>query len=263
MASMHYLDFLRELHGRLRPRTYLEIGVRHGDSLALAPGWAVGVDPSPRLRGRELGPKTRVYRQTSDAFFARRRPMRWFDDRRISLAFIDGLHQSEFALRDFIHVERHARWRTVVVFDDVLPRDAEMASRERATYYWAGDVYKLAGVLRAYRPDLILLLVDTEPTGLLIVLGLDPHSTVLADNYDRIEAELRSPDPQTVPREVLERKRALVPAEVLEAPFWGYLRRSRGKRVERRDGVHTLRRRVRRDLGRRSGVSYLDILRRR
>lgn len=257
---MHYLDFLADVHERLRPPTYLEIGVRHGDSLALARGWAIGVDPQPRLRGRQLAERTRLYKQTSDDFFARPKPLRHFNKHKVSLSFIDGLHQSEFALRDFINVERLSRWRTVVVFDDVLPRDAEMAARDRETRAWTGDIYKLTDVLAAHRPDLTLLRIDTEPTGLLLVLGLDPHSVVLADGYEQIAAQLITSDPQQVPDEVLERRDALDPHEVLDAGFWSYLRHSRGEPIERADGVRDLRKAVRKDFGRRSGISRLDTL---
>ena len=38
---MRYLDFLERVHEVLEPPTYLEIGIRHGDSLALALGTSV------------------------------------------------------------------------------------------------------------------------------------------------------------------------------------------------------------------------------
>ena len=46
-------------------------------------------------------------------------------DRRaaVRLAFIDGMHLFEFALRDFINTERHCSPKAVIVFDDILPRN--------------------------------------------------------------------------------------------------------------------------------------------
>jgi hypothetical protein len=79
-------------------------------------------------------------------------------------------------------------------------------------------------VLREYRPDLVCLRVGTEPTGLLVVVGLDPTSTALADNYDRIVAEHVRPDPQRVPAEILSRDTALPPRRVLDSPLWTLLR---------------------------------------
>lgn len=250
---MFYLDFLQALHQRLRPPTYLEIGVRHGDSLALAERAAIGVDPKPRLRV-ELGEGARIYRQTSDAFFARDRPLRHFDRRAVAMSFIDGLHLAEFALRDFINVERLSRWTSVAVFDDIFPRESEWASRERETRAWTGDVFKVTGVLETHRPDLALLKVDTEPTGLLLVFALDRESTVLADRYDEIAVGIAQPDPPKVPDAILERRGAVPPEAVLESAVWRVLRNARGETVDREEGTRDLRRLLRRDFGKLSGL---------
>jgi len=248
-----YLDFLQALHQRLKPPTYLEIGVRHGHSLALAERAAIGVDPKPRLQVA-VGERTRIYRQTSDDFFARDRPLRHFDRRAISLAFIDGLHLAEFALRDFINVERLSRWTSVAVFDDIFPQEAEWASRERETRAWTGDVFKLMGVLERHRPDLGLLKVDTEPSGLLLVFALDRDSTALADDYERIAAEIALPDPQVVPEDILGRRGAVAAEAVLESTVWRVLRKARGESTDREEGARNLRRLLRRDFGKLSGL---------
>lgn len=245
---MRYLEFLDGVHERLRPPTYLEIGVRHGDSLALARKWAVGVDPRPRLRV-ELSEQTRIYRQTSDAYFERERPLRQFKGHRPALSFIDGLHHAEFALRDFINVERLSRWSTVVVFDDVFPRTAVEAARDRETREWTGDVFKVMGILERERPDLVLVRVDTEPTGLLLVLGLNPEDTTLADRYDELAGAMVTPDPQQVPDDVLERHGALDPQAVLDGGFWEVLRGARGKSMPRDEGVKALKKALRSDFG--------------
>ncbi len=126
---MFYLDFLKALHGRLAPPTYLEIGIRHGDSLALASGDAVGIDPFYDLRA-ELRDDVKLFRETSDEFFDRDTPLEPFGGRRVAFSFIDGMHLAEFVVRDFANVERVADWTSVIVFDDVLPRTAR---RPRAT----------------------------------------------------------------------------------------------------------------------------------
>ena len=48
-GALPYLEILDRLHRELAPAHYLEIGVRHGISLALARGPATGVDPAPAL----------------------------------------------------------------------------------------------------------------------------------------------------------------------------------------------------------------------
>ncbi|MEA2123778.1 MAG: hypothetical protein QOI80_560 [Solirubrobacteraceae bacterium] len=250
---MHYRDFLAGVHAALRPPTYLEIGVRNGDSLALAGCPSIGIDPAYKLKPEikaGLREDVRLFRQTSDDYFARKHPLRPFDGRRVELSFIDGMHLFEFALRDFANVERLAAWTGVVVFDDIFPREVVEANRERATRAWTGDVYKILGILGEHRPDLITLRVDTEPTGLLLVLGLFPGNHVLLDRHDELVAAGVLEDPQPVPAAVLERRGALDPQAVLDASFWGVLRAARDAGVARRDGFRGLRRAVRRDFGR-------------
>jgi hypothetical protein len=88
---------------------------------------------------------------------------------------------------------------------------------------WAGDVYKVATVLEQHRPDLTVIPLDTAPTGLLLVVGLDPTSTVLTDRYDAILAEHVYEDPQRVPDDILHRRHAAEPERVLAHPIWAEL----------------------------------------
>jgi len=169
---MHYLEFLDRLHVALAPRTYLEIGIRNGDSLALSRCPSIGIDPGFEVT-RELRSPTTLVRSTSDRYFDHLPPEGPFGDLPVDLAFIDGMHLLEFAVRDFANLERHSAWSSVAAFDDVLPRDVDMAARERHTQAWTGDVFRILDVLGTERPDLTLVVVDTEPTGLLLVLGLD------------------------------------------------------------------------------------------
>ena len=51
-------------------------------------------------------------------------------------------------------------------------------------------VWRLIVALKQYRPDLEIHTIATAPTGLGLIRRLDPTSTVLADNLDRIVAEM-------------------------------------------------------------------------
>jgi Methyltransferase domain len=248
VVAVRYLEFLERLHAVLAPGGYLEIGVRHGDSLALTRGPAVGIDPSYQLR-TALPEGVALYRETSDEYFARKRPLEPLGGRRVDLAFIDGMHLAEFVVRDFANVEGHAQWTSVVVFDDILPRTVEEAARDRRTRGWTGDVYKSLDVLETHRPDLICLRIDTQPTGLGMVLGLDSGNATLRDRYDDIVAAVVVSDPQEVPPAVLGRNGALDPEAVLSSSVWPLLRRARALHVPRRIGMRGLRRALRRDFG--------------
>jgi hypothetical protein len=212
-------EFLRTLHAVAQPRGYLEIGVNDGRSLALSAVPSIAIDPAFKVTA-EISCDVRLVKATSDDFFAQPSPVAHLPESVIDLAFIDGMHLFEFALRDFINVERHSTPGSVIVFDDMLPRDVDEAARDRHTKFWTGDVYKMIPVLRHYRPDLLCVPCDTQPTGLLVVFGADRTNTTLQDNYDEIVAEWVTPDPQDVPSEVLQRTGAIPPKRLLGAPIW-------------------------------------------
>jgi tetratricopeptide (TPR) repeat protein len=187
-----YRDVLRRLHELLRPRTYLEIGVETGATLSLANAAerAIGIDPDAAKLRRELVPATaRVFHETSDAFFARHTRAQALGAHHIDLAFIDGMHLFEYALRDFINVEAWSQKGATIVLHDCLPLLPLTASRERRTKFWVGDVWKVVEILCRYRADLRVRIVATAPSGLCIVRGLDPSSTILRERLDELIAE--------------------------------------------------------------------------
>ncbi len=65
------------------------------------------------------------------------------------LCFIDGMHLFEYALRDFMNVERCAAPGAIVVIDDIFPNHPAQGQRERRTRAWTGDVWRLVETLRA------------------------------------------------------------------------------------------------------------------
>ena len=101
---------------------------------------------------------------------------------------------------------------------------------------WTGDVYKLTEVLRRHRPDLLLLPLDTEPTGVLVVLGADPADRARSEAYDEIIQEHLRPDPQPVPAEVLNRSTALDPEPFLDPALWRAVAAARRSGVSREEG---------------------------
>jgi hypothetical protein len=190
LPGEYYLDMLRRIHAHLQPRTYLEIGVNDGASIALcgAATLAIGVDPAPRI-DRPLPPGVRIVRETSDDFFSRNDLPAACGGLPLDLAFIDGLHRFEYALRDFINIERNAHPATRVLIHDCYPLDEATSTRDAHTYFWSGDVWKLVLCLRKYRPDLQLHTLAVPPTGLCLVRGLDPGSTVLSSRLQALYSE--------------------------------------------------------------------------
>jgi hypothetical protein len=226
VGQLRYLEFLDRLHVALRPATYLEIGVGGGHSLALARARSIGIDPEFSITAPIAG-NVALFRTTSDEYFARPEPLAPFSGAPVDLAFLDGPPRFESTLRDLIHVERASRPSSVIVVRGIFPRAPDDVARQDSGPGSTGDIYSVVEVLRQYRPDLTLTLVDTLPTGLLLVSGLDPRSPVLTDRYDEIVEKYAGGDPRDVPPAILNREGALAPESVLASPVWGALRRGR------------------------------------
>ncbi len=244
-------ELLGHLHRLLKPRTYLEIGVSDGRSLTLSRAQTIAIDPAFQVTS-EVQCDLHLVRATSDEFFARKRPLAHFSRPVIDLAFIDGMHLAEYALRDFMNVERFTTPASVIVFDDMLPRSVDEAARDRHTKMWTGDVYKVVDALRTHRPDLISFAVDTKPTGTAVVLVPDASSTGLDRAYDDLVEQMVVDDPQDVPAEVLERKGAVDPAALIDNPAWQQL-------VYLRDRLRPTTRQQVHDLFRGSGLTWMAI----
>lgn len=190
-----YTDVLAAIHRHLAPHTYLEIGVATGITLALAgeSTTVIGVDPAPKIQF-PLGTNVRVYASTSDDFFAHIDVAAQFGGRPLDLAFIDGMHHFEFALRDFSAIERYCTPQSTILVHDCYPLDRQSAERDRVTTFWSGDVWRLLLALKKYRPDLAIHTIATAPTGLTIIRHLDPESRVLAEQMDEIIPEFLATD---------------------------------------------------------------------
>jgi hypothetical protein len=190
-----YFRLLARIHEHLKPATYLEIGIDQGLSFGIVgpETTALGVDPNPRLR-KPPRPGQRVFAQTSDEFFEQCDVSSELGGKPLDLAFIDGMHQLEFALRDFINVEKCCYADSVILIHDVYPIDATSAARERASWFWSGDIWRLILILKKYRPDLTVNVIGVRPTGLAIVQNLDPDSRVLAERQHEIIDEFLALD---------------------------------------------------------------------
>ena len=232
----HYDTVLARFHAFIRPRTYLEIGVSKGASLALAQCPTIGIDPQfeidrPVVNGKAM---CCLYQMPSDRFFENHNPKAMFG-KPIDMAFLDGMHLFEFLLRDFLNVERHCRRQSVVLLHDCVPPDEYVARRDQADHrlrehsthpdWWAGDVWKVLSILRIHRPDLRVVVFDAHPTGLAAVTNLNPASTILSDLYFELVAQYKvltlrdENDARMVTLPMLE-TRAYATFDAMSSLFW-------------------------------------------
>jgi hypothetical protein len=197
-----YVAVLGRLHRELCPKTYLEIGAQHGQSLALARCPSIAIDPEFRITTNVfIGKRScHLFQMGSDEFFANHDPTRILNGR-VDLAFLDGMHWFEFLLRDFINTERHANPNSIIALHDCVPLDIYSVRRNihdtanievsRHPEWWAGDVWKALYILRRDRSDLRIYVFDAPPTGLVLITGLDPANDLLRQKYFRIVEEMQ------------------------------------------------------------------------
>ncbi len=188
-----YREWLSRFQQRLQPALYVEIGVERGFSLALAhpASRVIAIDPAPLgdpLQGCLAA--AQLFRQTSADFFAAV-PQDCGLEQGFNLAFVDGDHRFEQVLEDFIALERHAAPGAVILLHDTLPLTESTSTPVRSTGFYSGDTWKIVPCLRALRPDLKLLTLPAAPTGLTIVTGLDPRSTLLSERRPLIHQVYR------------------------------------------------------------------------
>ena len=177
---MDRIEILQRIARALNARRYLEIGVSKGESFfPLRVARKVAVDPHPRLSWRKKLRKCIVnplnlfnsyHLVTSDEYFAGAAiPPGGFD-----LAFIDGLHTYEQALKDTLNALNALKPGGVVALHDCNPphaaaafparsyEDAAAAKPSGWTGEWCGDVWKAIVHLRSRHPELEVTVLDCD-----------------------------------------------------------------------------------------------------
>ena len=122
--------------------SYLEIGVEYGYTFKrINIENKLGVDPDPKFDD------IRILKQTSDEFFEN-------NESKIDIIFIDGMHQSDYVLKDLNNSIECLSENGIIFIDDILPEN------EREQYKipikhkyengilkygepWTGDVWKV------------------------------------------------------------------------------------------------------------------------
>lgn len=214
LSGVPYLDFLKALHVKRHVIRYLEIGTLYGASLSLAAGPSIAIDPSFLLDKEDWSARQHInlFEMTSDAFFSKHDPRDSLAGP-VELAFIDGMHLSEFVFRDFINAERCCSKNSIIVLNNPIPQNYEMTERRRRTSMrhdkplasaWTGDVWRVVPLLRRERPDLCVRVLDCQPTGLVLISNLNPHY-------------------RTSPGRLTELEHALSDSEATESMFWSFI----------------------------------------
>lgn len=187
--GINYRTLFKRIHDAFVFDCYIEIGCRSCETLALSRSTTIGVDPFFKAEINFIQKKPAVYmmQMTADDFFASRFLEK--NGLRLSLSFIDGMHLIDYVLTDFVNVERASAPDGAVLIHDCVPFSYIMTTRDLENLpskAWTGDVWKIIPILREYRPDLTVDVLDCSPTGLAVVSGLDPGNTDLVAKRDEI-----------------------------------------------------------------------------
>jgi hypothetical protein len=102
-------------------------------------------------------------------------------------------------------------------------------------------VWKIIKILENVRPDLILLPLDTSPTGSLLVLGLDPKNNLLWEKFDVmldwcINLMVETPD------EIVQRTKKFDPLDPLITHIFNLIHQGRenGTEIETLERIRAL-----------------------
>lgn len=173
---MDRIMVISELMKKKKLKNYLEIGVFNGRVFfRVKSSFKVAVDPSFSFDSiRKIGKMftnpynlaNRYFEKTSDDFFQEDAANVFAKDQ-CNIAFIDGMHEYKFALRDVENTLKYLSDDGVIIMHDCNPQTKEDAGtyeewRKRGRGYWNGDVWKTILHLRCLRKDVNVFVLDCD-----------------------------------------------------------------------------------------------------
>jgi len=163
-----------------KAKTYLEIGVDQGKVFEIIHGpFKIGVDPvAPAKKVQKVLDQKNIYFQkTSDDFFRVDAPV-ILQDKKIDVAFIDGLHEYTQVLRDIENTLHYLADDGIILIHDCNPwsrasairalsfdKAIEIAKRDQYSDWdggWTGDVWKSIAHLRKHNSNLDIFVLDCD-----------------------------------------------------------------------------------------------------
>lgn len=180
MPGLDRVKLVQMVINKLSAKTYLEIGVDQGRLYEIVHGpLKIGVDPvlpAPKV-AKLLDEKNLYVQKTSDDFFREDAP-KILGNRKIDVAFIDGLHEYKQVLKDIENTLHYLSDNGVIILHDCNPWSRAAAipafsmpeAKERALALnysewdggWTGDVWKSVVTLRSRELPLEIFVLDAD-----------------------------------------------------------------------------------------------------
>jgi Glycosyltransferase 61 len=178
-------EYLLRFLNLIQPKNYVEFNTTDGKLFSHLQCPCIGIGEHYEIKSSIKIP-LKLFRCKTIQFFEKYKLYELLENSTLSCSFIDHAHHFEDVLKNFIELEKASNNLTLVALDNVLPRSGEEASRVRVIDRWMGDVWKIVLVLREYRPDLKIVVIDDRGTGLIFITNLDSQSTTLQDSLNEI-----------------------------------------------------------------------------
>ena len=155
----------------LKPRedcTYVEIGVRHGDSFrAIKADLKVAIDPIRTSGMKTLRSNETFFQSDSDTFF-RQHANHALMGRKVDVALVDGLHTFAQAYKDVYHLKSFMQSDGRIILDDCNPPTARRGAPSPVDGLWNGDVWKIFELLSpVIGPDSLYVIDADQGIGII------------------------------------------------------------------------------------------------
>lgn len=151
---MDRLDIINFIIEKKKFNTYIEIGIKDGYVFKkIKTKNKFGIDPRPNFVDKD------IYIMTSDDFFINNKILL---NKKIDLAFIDGLHTYEQSLKDFFYCLNNLNDDGIIVMHDCSPKNMMNATKEFNGGDWTGEVWKSICYINkfVYNVDVIVINCD-------------------------------------------------------------------------------------------------------
>lgn len=183
---MDRVQAVQILLDKIKGKTYLEIGTDYGNSFfSIHAKRKIAVDPHFKLKLRKKIKgaivnalnfrKEMFFEVTSDNFFLKKSNL--FDNNKLDVALVDGLHTYEQSLKDVLNVLKYLNNDGFIVLHDCNPESESEASPValQSGGPWCGDVWKTIVHLCSLRNNLRVFVLDCDH-GIGVVTRGNPES---------------------------------------------------------------------------------------